>query len=61
MDKIKELQKVTEEHLQESKRSYKKLINKQGSGESQKEDAETEEMSDQQQKGSKRRRVSFIV
>ena len=61
MDKIKELRKAAEERLQESKRSFNKLMTKQDTGESQEENAKTEKMSDQQQRGTKRRRVCFML
>ena len=56
MDKIKELRKTAEEHLQESKKSFKKLMTKQESSDAQEEDGKAKE-SAEQQRGTKRRRV----
>lgn len=56
MDKIKELRKTAEEHIQESKKSFKKLMTKQESSNTQEEDGKAKE-STEQQRGTKRRRV----
>jgi len=62
LDKIKQLRKATEEHLQESRKSFKKLMSNQGSGESQEEEEndKTKERHEDQQRGTKRRRVCSI-
>lgn len=62
LDRIKELRKAAEEYLQESKKSFKKLMNNQGNQEScdtlEEENGKVKERGDQQ-RGTKRHRVCF--
>ena len=60
LDKIKELRKTAEEHLQESKKSFKKLMTMQES-DSQKEENDNTKEKDDQRTGNKRRRVCLVI
>ena len=64
LDKIKQMRKAAEEHLQESKKSFKKLMSNQanqGSGDSQEKNKTKERDEEDQQRGTKRRRVCSII
>ena len=57
LEKIKELRKAAGEHLEESKKSFKKIMTKQESNEKQEDNTKE---SNNQQIGTKRRRVCFM-
>ena len=62
LEKIKELRKTAEEHLQESKKSYKKIMNNPANqGDSPEEENGKAKEKNDQQKGTKRRRVCSII
>ena len=62
LDKIKEMRKTAQEHLEESKKSFKKVMHNQTnreSGHSQEEETDKVKEGDDEQRGTKRRRVCY--